>query len=183
MARHKIGDQEIKEQIQEYRNKSLPEEALYPELTKDLAADLRIIRDMSELQHTCYIEICSGTKMKKSCWNKGALYFTVDGFEYLEPIIKDVYPDYSQYSFQCLGREDWLKIVEKMRNLSHALRSAEHKDDLGGYAQQFFYYRQLNPFDVAFDFTKTKLKTFIGDVIEALETELKENDKIYILGL
>ncbi len=183
MNKERMYKEEMREQIREYQGKKLPEEDLYPELTRALSKDLCIIRYMSELQHTCYIEICPEAKKGKSCWNSGALYFTMEGFEYLEPMIKDVYPDYSRYSFQCLEREECMKIVEKMRNLSCALSSAEHKDDLGGYAQQFCYYNQLKHFDVAFGFTKTKLKIFIDSVIEALETELQENDKIYILGL
>ncbi len=183
MKKEQILDHEMREQVREYQCKSLPEEDIYPDLTNDLAMDLRVIKDRSELQHTCYIEVCSEKKKEKACWNQGALYFTTDGFEYLEPMIRDVYLDYSQYSFQSLSCDEWRKIIKKMRDLSHALRSAEHKDDLGAYAQELFFYSRLNPFDIAFAFTREKLKAFIDDVIDALEAELEENENIYILGL
>ena len=105
MTRDKTLNKEVQEQIRDYNGKTLPEETLYPELAEGLAMNLRIIRDMNEFQHTCYIEVCSEKKKVRSCWNKGALYFTIEGFEYLEPIIKDVYPCYSQHSFQCLTRD------------------------------------------------------------------------------
>ena len=183
MSRHRKPEDDIRAQVEEYRSGQSPAERVYPDLTNDTANDLRIIRDMGELQHTCYIEVCSEATKVRACWNKGAMYFTLEGFAYLEPMIRDVYPYYSQYSFQCLERDEWLRIIEKMKDVSHALKTATHKDDLGLYAQNFFFHGRVNPFDVAFDFMRDRLKVFIDEFVDAIEADLAENDKIYILGL
>ena len=183
MSRYREPEKDVRAQIEEYRSGLLPDERVYPELTKALGEDLRIIRDMRELEHTCYIEVCPANKKAKACWNKGALYFTVEGFKYLEPMIKEIDPHYSRYTFQSLSREEWYAVLKKFRALSHALRSASHKDDLGLYVTELFYYRKHNPFDVVFDFMSLKLKALLDEVADALEEELKDNDEIFILGL
>ncbi len=175
------GSEEMAE-IEEYLVNQVPIEKRCPEILSALDKDLRVIRDMSELDHTCYIEVCPENKKKKSCWNKGALYFSDTGFEYLEPMIKDAYPDYCQYSFQELTQDEWCGIIMRFKGFLNNLQGAECGLDIEGYVSRLPFYSKES-FDVAFAYTRDKLISFLNDVIGSLETELKENRIIHILGL
>ena len=182
MSRHDIYKKDMNEQIREYNT---PVDAKHDSVTyaADLKNDLRIIRDMSELYHTCYIELCPESARTRVCWNKGAVYFTIDGFEYLEPFISEVYEYYSPYSFQHLSREEWCAVIDKMRVFSDRLKEASDADDLKEYLGVPRYKRLYSPFTYMFDFMCEHLSAYFDEVIAYLEAELEENERIHILGL
>ncbi|WP_321872656.1 hypothetical protein [Burkholderia ubonensis] len=72
--------------------------------------DIRIIRDLSELEGTAYIELMGGPYARK-CWNAGSLFFKEEVFGLLEPAIARQIPDYDHFAFTGIGMTDWLSIV------------------------------------------------------------------------
>jgi len=182
MSRYKNCKKDMSEQIRDYNT---PVDAKHDSVNyaADLKNDLRIIRDMSELYHTCYIEVCPENARTRVCWNKSAVYFTIEGFEYLEPFISEVYEYYSPYSFQDLNREEWRAVIEKLSVFSSTLKDASNVDDLKEYLDVPRYKRLYSPFTYMFDYMRTHLSAYFDEVIAYLEAELEENERIYILGL
>jgi len=80
---------------------------------------VRLIRDKTELQGTCYFEFLPGPYRKK-CWNEGAVFLAEDVFRLFEPIIARHEPRFDHYSFVGILRPTWERILPEFDLLAAA---------------------------------------------------------------
>ncbi|VWC99313.1 hypothetical protein [Burkholderia lata] len=88
--------------------------------------DIRIIRDLAEIEDTAYIELMGGPYARK-CWNEGSLFFREDVFGLLEAAIERRIPDYDHYAFNGIGMPDWLRIVDELDDTRSMLGDATQR--------------------------------------------------------
>lgn len=90
-----------------------------------------LIRETSELQGTCYIELLPG-EYKGQCWNDGSLFLAEDVFGLVEPIIARHEPRFDHYAFVTVRRPAWEGITADLERLAERAESATGVDNLRG---------------------------------------------------
>ena len=88
--------------------------------------DIRIIRDLAEIEDTAYIELMGGPYARK-CWNEGSLFFREEVFGLLEAAIARQIPDYDHYAFNGIAMPDWLRIVDELDDTRRMLGDAAQR--------------------------------------------------------
>ncbi len=69
-----------------------------------------MIRDQSELESTCYIELLPG-KYEGTSWNEESVFFDEECFGFIERKIVRHCPKYDHYSFTDINRSTWEFIL------------------------------------------------------------------------
>lgn len=88
--------------------------------------DIRIIKDLAEIEGTTYIELMGGPYARK-CWNEGSLFFREDVFGLLEAAIARQIPQYGHDAFNGIGMPDWLRIVGELDDTRRLLGDAAQR--------------------------------------------------------
>ncbi|WP_175968762.1 hypothetical protein [Burkholderia sp. BCC0322] len=88
--------------------------------------DIRIIKDLAEIEGTACIELMGGPYARK-CWNEGSLFFREDVFGLLEAAIARQIPQYDHDAFNGIGMPDWLRIIGELDDTRRLLGDAAQR--------------------------------------------------------
>lgn len=142
---------------------------------------IKIIKDLAELEGSCYIEILPGQYQGK-CWNQESVFFDEETFGYFEKIIETEYADYDHYAFNEITRDVWLRIVTRIEVAIDALKNDIKKEDLKNHFG-FVYQFGETEFIENFEENVEKLRILFQEFKEWIDLELKKNSVISILGI
>ena len=92
---------------------------------------IEIIKDKSELEGTCYIEVSPG-KYQGKHWEETSLFFDEEIFGLIEMIFERNVPGYDHYSMNDANSESWTKVISELKELSVFLWSANKFTDIVG---------------------------------------------------
>lgn len=143
--------------------------------------ELRIIRDKSQLEGTCYFEILPGIYEGK-CWGAESIYFEEEAFGFLEKIIESVVPEFDHFAFTEIEKEKWVTIIEKFRQLSSKLQSAKLPNEVEE-GLCFFCKNTQQEFESQFDSNKKLLSEMINEFCSWLKAQLESSKCVSVLGL
>ena len=144
--------------------------------------ELKIIRDKRLLRGaTCYMEVFPG-KYTGGCWHEESIYFEEEAFRPIEYIIEGVVPGYSHYSFIDIEKDQWTRIIERLRQLVVFIRNAQEPWEVEADVH-FMSERTQREFDSDFSNNKDQLIKMISEFCEWLETRLESTQSIAVLGL
>lgn len=83
---------------------------------------LKLIRDRSELEGTCYFEFLgSPTREQPRCWSDRSLYLEDDGFDFINGPFVRALPDFDYYGFNCFNSEDIGRVLTELDNWRDAV--------------------------------------------------------------
>jgi hypothetical protein len=143
--------------------------------------EIAIIRDKSQLEGTCYIEIVPG-KYQKKHWQKGSIFFDEEAFGFIEPIFEKFVNGYNHYGMNDASKTEWLKIVNELENLNEILSSATEFDDvLGNVGLMFSGTREK--FQKNFEENKKLLIQMNVELVSWIKKVLKTHEHIAVLGI
>lgn len=142
---------------------------------------IRLIRDKSELQGTCYIEVLPG-EYKGQCWNDGSLFLAEDVFGLVEPVIKRHEPRFDHYSFVAIRRPAWERITADLVRLADRAESATGIGDLRG--EVGFIFRPTEA-EFAQDFRANadSLARLARELAGWVREQLREHECVSVLGM
>ncbi|WP_412528461.1 hypothetical protein [Burkholderia lata] len=143
--------------------------------------DIRIIRDLAEIEDTAYIELMGGPYARK-CWNEGSLFFREEVFGLLEAAIARQIPDYDHYAFNGIGMPDWLRIVDELDDTRRMLGDAAQR--MTALERLDFVFRDSRQaFVDRLDASCAELAEVIAE-IDAWTREVRiRHDQVTILGM
>ncbi len=142
---------------------------------------IRVIRDISELEGTAYIELLPGSYNNK-CWNEGSIFFEEEVFGCLEPIISRHVPSYDHYAFTEIAASKWTAIIKDFQMLEYALEPSTSLSELAE-TIGFAYFGAQECFADDFIGNKSALRHLLQEVVIWVTTEASRHGKITILGL
>jgi len=142
---------------------------------------MKIIRDIKQLDGTCYIEVLPGRYQGK-CWNEDSIFFTEEDFGYLEKSIEHEYSNYDHYAFNEIPEGIWERILGRLEGLLtelHKESSIESmKTDIG-----FFFRCSEEEFQQDYEINLAKLIVLIREFQEWINEQLKRTKYISVLGI
>ncbi|NIE61981.1 MULTISPECIES: hypothetical protein [unclassified Burkholderia] len=143
--------------------------------------DIRIIRDLAEIEDTAYIELMGGPYAHK-CWNEGSLFFREEVFGLLEAAIARQIPDYDHYAFNGIAMPDWLRIVDELDDTRRMLGDAAQR--MTALERLDFVFRDSRQaFVDRLDASCAELAEVIAE-IDAWTREVRiRHDQVTILGI
>ncbi|WP_431824760.1 hypothetical protein [Burkholderia sp. F1] len=143
--------------------------------------DIRIIRDLSELDSTAYFELIGGPYAQKN-WNAGSLFFEEEVFGLLEPAIERQIPDYDHFAFTGIGMTYWLLIVAELNDTRRMLGDAAQRtaalDRLG-----FVFRGSRQAFVDHLDACCDALANVIAEIDAWTRDISMRHDRVTILGI
>lgn len=140
-----------------------------------------IIRDLKQLNGTCYIELFPG-RFLGSHWNSNSIFFKEYHWELLRPIVENHYPDYNPYGFQTINSSTWDFILRDFKALSMRLEDGAKTADIRDgvfFMSKFIETDLLSDEDVSL----TRLKQTIDELSNWISISLKDSGLISVLGL
>ena len=127
------------------------------------------------------MEILPG-KYEGKCWCNESIYFDEETFRPIEYIIEGVVPDYDHCAFTVIEKNYWIRIIEKLQQLSSYLQKAEEpwevEDDL-----RFVCKKTRREFELDFFNNKEQLSKLMNEFCNWLESHLESRQYISVLGL
>jgi len=142
---------------------------------------MEIIKDLKELNGTCYIEVLPG-KYNGVCWNAESIFFDEESFSYLEKLIGQIYGEYDHYDFSVIYKDDWNKILDLLDEFMEFLKRSPKSEEMENYVDYFFVNSKEN-FNMNFNENVQVLKVFITDFQDWIRKQLNNHDYISILGI
>ncbi len=143
--------------------------------------NIEIIRDKSDLEGTCYIELSLG-KYQGKHWEETSLFFEEETFGFIEMIFERNIPDYDHYSMNDADSESWLKVIAELKELEALLSSATEFGDLIGKVG-FVFGDTRDYFQNHFQQSKAQLQKMIAELSEWAEIHIVKHGHIAILGI
>ena len=140
-----------------------------------------IIRDKSQLQGTCYIELLPGA-FASQFWNDDSLFFTEEVFGLIEPIIERHTPQYDHYSCTDIRRSVWDRIIADLEQLAEQAEAATQIGDIRSDVRFFFNTTEAE-FANEFRTNADALTRVSRELISWVREKLKEHECISILGM
>lgn len=142
---------------------------------------IQIIREKSDLEGTCYIELSLG-KYRGKHWEETSLFFNEETFGFIETIFERNIPDYDHYSMNDADSESWYRVIADLKELEILLRSATEFDDLIGKVS-FFFGDTRDYFQNHFQLCKDQLQQMVSELAEWAEENILKHGHIAILGI
>ena len=142
---------------------------------------IRLIRDTSELEGTCYFEFLPG-EYQEQCWNEGSVFLAEETFGLIEPIIARNEPQFDHYSFVCISRSTWERIIADLLHLVESLRSATAIDNLAGEID-FFFTTSAGEFAEDFRANADALAELARALVGWLREQLQQHECVSVLGM
>lgn len=143
--------------------------------------EIAIIRDKSELEGTCYIEIVPG-KYQKKHWQEGSLFFDEETFGFIEPIFERCMSGYDHYGMNDGSIQEWLKIINELEKLNELLNSTTAFENVLGKVG-FIFGGTRDCFQTNFEESKKLLIEMNKELIYWARDVLKTHDYIAVLGI
>ena len=150
---------------------------------------LQIIRNLQELKHTGYVELSpvKGDK-RPDYWQKGSLYFSVDTFKTILPIIREVnyYVDYA--CCWVLSKHEWVQLIEKLKYHMIDLPNDLDWENIhlcrcwNRTLEEESVKHISNESDLNFPSTK-EAYAFCTELVMWLDAHLADNDSLWIIGV
>ena len=126
--------------------------------------EIRIIKDKSKLEGTCYIELSLG-KYQGKHWEETSLFFDDEVFGLIEPIFEKYAPNYDHYSMNDIDSNSWNNIISDLRTLRELLKSTDKFEDLFGKVG-FIFGGSRDYFQNHFHSCKDQLGNVIYELVE-----------------
>lgn len=142
---------------------------------------IRLIRDKSELQGTCYFELLPG-EYRGQCWNDESVFLDEDVFGLIEPIIARHEPQFDHYSFVGIRRPAWERIIADLERLAEHAGSAASISDLRG-ELGFLFTTTEREFDQNFRASAEALAGLASELVGWLGDQLREHECVSVLGM
>ncbi|MFO0805574.1 MAG: hypothetical protein U0791_20935 [Gemmataceae bacterium] len=142
---------------------------------------IRLIRDKTELQGTCYFEFLPGPYRNK-CWNDGSVYLAEDVFGLIESIIERHEPRFDHFSFVGIRRTAWRRIVIDLDQLAKAADNAKHVGDLRDKIG-FIYEPSEAEFARDFRANSDSLAQLARALADWIWQQVQEHECITVLGI
>ncbi len=142
---------------------------------------IKLIKDVTEREDTCYFEFLPGT-YKGECWNKESVFIYFLHICYIEPILEKHINGYDHYSFMSAAKSDWQNIIEELNQMKEVLRKAQNLNEFTSKLNFSFQDFEEN-FTKDFEKSKTGLSKLIDDFVLWLQETLKHHNKISVLGM
>lgn len=142
---------------------------------------IEIIKDKSELEGTCYIELSLG-KYQGKHWEETSLFFDEEIFGLIEMIFERHVPGYDHYSMNDADSESWNKVISELKELSVFLESANKFTDIVGKVG-FVFGGTRDYFQNHFQFCKTQLHEMINELVAWAEINIGKHGYIAVLGI
>ncbi|OPA73685.1 hypothetical protein BVG16_26685 [Paenibacillus selenitireducens] len=142
---------------------------------------MMIIKDIKELEGSCYIEVLPGKYLDK-CWNDNSIFFNEEDFAFLETSIEKEFEDYDHYAFNEIPKEVWIKILTRLDKVILLLEQQPGMELLRTYIG-FFYRCSEEDFIKEYDDNLVSLCELITEFKTWINAKLTENDFISILGI
>ncbi|KZN70392.1 hypothetical protein [Pseudoalteromonas luteoviolacea] len=143
--------------------------------------NIKIIRDKSDLEGTCYVELSLG-KYRGKHWEETSLFFEEETFGFIEMIFERNIPDYDHYSMNDADSESWYKVIAELKELEVLLKSAtdfgEIVDKVG-----FVFGGTRDYFQNHFQLSKEQLQKMVSELAEWAEVNIVKHGHIAILGI
>lgn len=143
--------------------------------------NIEIIRDKSDLEGTCYIELSLG-KYQGKHWEETSLFFEEETFGFIEMIFERNIPDYDHYSMNDADSESWIKIIAELKELEELLNSVTEFGDLIGKVG-FVFGGTRDYFQNNFQRSKAQLQEMIAELSEWAEIHIVKHGHIAVLGI
>jgi len=140
---------------------------------------IEIIRNVSNLESSCYMELSLG-KFQGKYWQDSSIFISDEVFVYIENIFRKNVPDYDHYEINDADTAAWIMIIYELKALSTALRSATKFEDIADNNSFICVDKQ---FKTKFSFCKTQLYTMIDELLEWAEKNIVIYGHIAILGM
>jgi hypothetical protein len=140
--------------------------------------DFRLIRDLSELHGTCYIELLPGPFQDK-CWNQGSIFVEEGIFGLFEDIIQRHEPRFDHFAFVEIRKYAWERIIIDFDRLENRLRKAREIADL---KEEGFLF-QASAFAAEFNTNVNALASMLKELITWLREQLRIHEGISVLGM
>ena len=140
-----------------------------------------IIKDKSELEGTCYIELSLG-KYQGKHWEESSLFFDEEVFGLIEAIFERNIPSYDHYSMNDADLESWNKIIIELNELNELLRSARNFNEIIGKVS-FVFGGTRDYFQTNFQSCKDQLHEMITELVAWAETNINKYEHIAVLGI
>ncbi len=142
---------------------------------------IRLIRNKTELQGTCYFELLPGEYNGK-CWNDGSVFLAENIFGLMEPIIAPHEPRFDHYSFVGIPRATWELIITDLERLAERAESASTISDLRGEGG-FVFTTTKSEFARSFRTNADALARLVREVGAWVRENLQTHDCVSILGM
>lgn len=143
--------------------------------------NIEIIRDKSELEGTCYIELSLG-KYQGKHWEDTSLFFDDEVFGLIEIIFEKHIPSYDHYNMNDADSESWSSIISELKELSAFLESANKFTDIVGKVG-FIFAGTRDYFQNHFQLCKAQLLKMINELVAWAEINIKKHGYIAVLGI
>lgn len=143
--------------------------------------NIEIIKDKSNLDGTCYIELSLG-KYQGKHWEETSLFFQEETFGFIEMIFERHVPGYDHYSMNNADYESWSKIIAELRQLEALLNSAKEFGELIGKVG-FVFGDTRDYFQNHFQQSKAQLQKMVSELSEWAEEHIIKYGYIAILGI
>lgn len=140
-----------------------------------------MIRSLSELKGTCYIELLPG-RFTQQCWNPQSMFFEEEHFGFIEPTILRHCPKHDHYSFTDIDKATWEKILTDLEKLHDAIVDGAKLGDLKSNVDLFFTTTE-HQFCQRESENLKHLQAMLGAFIQWTSTTLKQHDTIAVLGM
>ncbi len=143
---------------------------------------IEIIKDISALEGTCYIELSLG-KYQGKHWEDTSLFFDEEVFGYIEMIFERHIPNYDHYSMNDADSKSWSNIIIELKTFSELLISSNEFDDILSKVKFAFgdtrnyFQNNIQPNQL------TQLHKMINELINWAEVKIKKHEYISVLGL
>ena len=143
--------------------------------------DIRLIKDKTELEGTCYFELLPGPYQDR-CWNEQSVFMAEEVFGLLEPIFRRHVQQYDHFAFTEVAAERWTGIIHDLQRLRDKLAGAKSVDDVHG-GLGFIWSTSETRFCNEFSSNSKSVVCVIDDLTTWLETVLGSQQVISILGI
>ena len=143
--------------------------------------DIKVIRNLEELEGSCYIELFAGA-YKGKCWNVGSLFFIEEVFGFIEPIIKKFVSNYDHYAFVDIDASIWAHIAKDIELLIVNINCVQNITELKELVS-FYFDSDTQAFDADFMKNKSLLVVMLRETCDWLNESLNRCACITILGM
>lgn len=146
----------------------------------DTLEEIRLIKNLSELQGTFYFEFLPG-EFTGTAWNKDSAFIDESLFDWIEPAFS-ILPGFDHYSFATIHKIDWMKCIQHLKEMQDRIQIVTNIPELiAGLGLSHKPYPGILETD--FDLAMDKFRIFIDDLIEWLQITLQTATHISILGI
>ena len=142
--------------------------------------EIRIIRNLKELEGTCYFEFLSGP-YKDKCWLPDSVYISEDAFDLIEPIFNKRIKKFDHFAFNEATSEEIQAVCKDLDTIFQQLNKCENISQLENTIK--VGEQATKELSEDFDQNLAIFKIMVKELTEWLKQNAKEKGVISILGM